>query len=330
MASIKEIRDRMRSINDTLKITNAMYLISSNKVRKARRMLQETEPFFLRVSDMLDLIMRNLPPGTRDEFLDLGQFPPLEERRRSYLIITDDKGLAGAYNHNILKAADSEFKKCLTRPRIYAVGEVGRSHFQKRGLEIAGHFQYTVQSPTISRARDITNVLVDEYKKGNMDELVVIYTMMKRSIVSEVQVRTLLPLVVPSEVRTVLSIDPEDEAAMDSEEIRNLLANLEKSSFQMLPDPNAVLDNMVPSLLIGYVYGALVEAFCTVQNDRMLAMDAANKNATEMLKGLEKTYNRERQSRITREITEITSGARAKQKKQYEDEEEDEDLGFYE
>ncbi len=325
MASIKEIRDRMRSINDTLKITNAMYLISSNKVRKARRMLQETEPFFIRVSDMLDLIMRHLPPGTTDVFLDLGQFPPLEERRRSYLIITDDKGLAGAYNHNVLKAADAEFEKCRTTPRIYAVGEVGRSHFQKRGMEIAGHFQYTVQSPTISRARDITSVLVDEFLEGNMDELVVIYTMMKRGVLSEVQVRTLLPLSVPTDVKTVLSIDPEDRAAMDDEDIRNLLENLEKESFQMLPNPNAVLDNMVPSLLIGYVYGALVEAFCTVQNDRMLAMDAANKNATDMLKRLEMTYNRERQSRITQEITEISSGARAKRKKMYEDEDENED-----
>ncbi len=78
MASVKEIRDRMKSINDTLKITNAMYLISSNKVRKARRMLAETEPFFLRVQDMMDLIMRHLPPGTQDIFLDLGKSPKLE------------------------------------------------------------------------------------------------------------------------------------------------------------------------------------------------------------------------------------------------------------
>ena len=133
MASVKEIRDRMKSINDTLKITNAMYLISSNKVRKARRMLAETEPFFLRVQDMLELIMRHLPPGTQDIFLDLGQVPPMEDRRRCYLIITDDKGLAGAYNHNVMKAADAEFEKSHIDPRIYAVGEVGRQHFAKLG-----------------------------------------------------------------------------------------------------------------------------------------------------------------------------------------------------
>lgn len=323
MASVKEIRDRMKSINDTLKITNAMYLISSNKVRKARRMLAETEPFFLRVQDMLELIMRHLPPGTQDIFLDLGQVPPIEQRRRSYLIITDDKGLAGAYNHNILKAADAEFEKSHIDPRVYAVGEVGRQHFQKLGYEIAGQFQYTVQSPTISRARDITNVLVDEYLAGEMDELVVVYTMMKRGTISEVQVRTLLPLTVPDEIATLLNADPEDYAAREDETLRSLLETLEKEEFQLLPNPNAVLDNMVPSLLIGYVYGALVEAFCTVQNDRMMAMDAANKNASEMLKNLEMSYNRERQSQITQEITEIVSGARANQKKHEDDEEED-------
>lgn len=323
MASVKEIRDRMKSINDTLKITNAMYLISSNKVRKARRMLAETEPFFLRVQDMLELIMRHLPPGTQDIFLDLGQVPPMEERRRSYLVITDDKGLAGAYNHNILKAADAEFEKSHIDPRVYAVGEVGRQHFQKLGYEIAGEFQYTVQSPTISRARDITNVLVDEYLAGEMDELVIVYTMMKRGTLSEVQVRTLLPLTVPEDVMTVLSIDPDDNAVRDDANIRSLLEALEKEEFQLLPNPNAVLDNMVPSLLIGYVYGALVEAFCTVQNDRMMAMDAANKNASEMLKTLETSYNRERQSQITSEITEIVSGARANQKKRNDEEDED-------
>ena len=324
MASVKEIRDRMKSINDTLKITNAMYLISSNKVRKARRMLAETEPFFIRVQEMLDVIMNHLPPGTRDEFLDLGQVPPMEKRKRCYLVITDDKGLAGAYNHNVLKAANAEFSKSSLEPRIYAVGEVGRSHFLKAGFSLAGNFRYTVQSPTISRARDIAGVLVDDYLDNQIDELVVVYTMMKKGTMSEVQVRTLLPLSVPEDVKTVLNVDVDDVAARDDENVRGLLEKLEKEEFQMLPDPNSVLDNMVPSLLIGYIYGALVEAFCTVQNDRMLAMDAANKNASAMLKELETRYNRERQSKITQEITEITSGARANRKKEEDEEEADE------
>ena len=325
MASEKEIRDRMKSINDTLKITNAMYLISSNKVRKARRMLAETEPFFLRVQDMLDVIITHLPPGTSDAFLDLGQVPPMEERKRCYLVITDDKGLAGAYNHNVLKAAEAEIEKSRQDPRIYAVGEVGRSHFQKAGYELAGNFRYTVQSPNISRARDITAVLVDDYLQNEIDELVVVYTMMRRGTISEVEVRTLLPLTVPEVVKTVLNADAEDEAIKQDEEVKALLESQEKEEFQMLPNPVAVLDNMVPNLLIGYVYGALVEAFCTVQNDRMLAMDAANKNASEMLRDLGMRYNRERQSRITQEITEITSGARAGRRNHDDDEDEDEE-----
>lgn len=324
MANVKEIKDRMRSINDTKKITSAMYLISSNKVRRARKMLEETEPYFIKIQQQLDLIMSHLPPGTEDKFLDLGQLKEIKDRKRGFLIITDDKGLAGAYNHNILKACEEEFKKSSQPPRIYAVGEVGRSHFKKMGYEIAAEFQYTVQNPTISRAREIAMVLVDDYLEGKIEELVIVYTMLLHHTLSKVSKTTLLPLSVPDDVRTVIEINPYDIAAQDDEEVRALLDQLEKSQLKMLPNPVAVLDNTVPSLLIGYVYSALVEAYCTVQNDRMLAMDAANKNANDMIKNLSILYNRQRQAQITQEITEIVSGARAHKKDDEEDEYSDE------
>lgn len=324
MANVKEIRDRMRSINDTKKITSAMYLISSNKVRKARKMLEETEPYFIKIQEQLDLIMSHLPPGTEDKFLDIGEKKDIKDRKRGFLIITDDKGLAGAYNHNILKACEEEFKKSDQPPRIYAVGEVGRSHFKKQGYEIAAEFQYTVQNPTISRARDITTVLVDDFLEGKIDELLIVYTMLLHHTLSKVSKNTLLPLSVPDDVRTVIAINPYDINTYEDDEVRELLDKLEKSQLKMLPDPVAVLDNTVPSLLIGYVYSALVEAYCTVQNDRMLAMDAANKNANDMIKDLSILYNRQRQAQITQEITEIVSGARAHKKDDDEDEFEDE------
>ncbi len=316
MANVKEIRDRIKSINDTKKITNAMYLISSNKMRKARKMLEETEPFFFRVQEMMQRVMRHLPPGTKDRFLDLGQMPKMRQRRRTYLVITDDKGLAGAYNHNIMKAAEAEFEKSEIPPRIFAVGEVGRQHFEKSRYELTGQFRYTIQNPTISRARDITSVLVQEYLDGKMDELVAIYTMMKNSTLSEVQVKTLLPLSVPDDIlRHIRKSDkgenadalPDNAATQEISDTQGISSR----EFLMLPDPVTVLDHIIPSSIIGFVYGALVEAFCTVQNDRMMAMDSANKNAADMLRELGMRYNRERQSMITQEITEIVSGARA-------------------
>jgi F-type H+-transporting ATPase subunit gamma len=296
MATIKEIQDRIKSVNDTMKITNAMYMISSNKLRKARKQLEQTEPYFFSAQAMMDRVIRHLPPDSDDIFLDHVQDKKSEDLRRGYLVITGDKGLAGAYNHNVLKLAEDHIKNDGKEWKLYVIGEMGRQYFAHRDIPIAEHFHYTAQNPTLSRARWITSILLDAYKADELDEINIIYTSMKNSIVSETVYHRLLPI-------------DRGKTTMDLSKLSGI--NIKNEEFQMLPSPEAVLDNIVPSLTCAYVYGAMVEAFCSEQNSRMMAMDTANDNAKEMIHDLNMQYNRQRQAKITQEITEIAAGAKA-------------------
>ena len=296
MANIKEIRDRIGSIRDTMKITNAMYMISSNKLRKARKMLADTEPYFYALQAMIARVSRHIPDDVDDIFLRTTDDIPFKARAKGYLILTSDKGLAGAFNHNVVRAAEQHIRENnqLMNYKLYVVGEFGRHYFTSLGLKIEGNFRYTAQNPTLDRSRDITAIILDDYEKGNIDEVYVVYTSMKNSITSEVKLEKILPLDIIENARN-----------------RYRIIDAYNEEFIFDPSPKAILDNIVPNFLNGFIYGALVETFCSEQNSRMMAMDNANKNATSMIGELTKQYNRQRQAAITQEITEVASGAKA-------------------
>ena len=293
MANIKEIRDRINSVNDTRKITNAMYLISSTKLRKAKKMLNDTEPFFFSTQAMISRVVRHLPEGVENIFLESRLDIPEQDRRRGYIIFTDDKGLAGAYNHNVIKLAEEHIQKDGSKWKLFVIGEVGRFHFLSKNMDIEESFMFTSQNPTLHRARKIAAEILDYYYRREIDEFYCIYTTVHGNV-CETRFEKLLPL----EIITDIQREKATPGTMLEE-------------FLMEPSPSAILDNIVPNYVTGYIYGALVEAFCSVQSSRMMAMDSANKNAAKMLDALQRTYNRQRQAMITQEITEVASGAKA-------------------
>ena len=293
MANIKEIRDRIESVGDTMKITNAMYLISSTKLRKARKMLTDTEPFFFSTKAMIERVVSHLPEGTKNIFLETRKDIPESERKRGYIIFTDDKGLAGAYNHNVLKLAEEHIHGDGDKWKLFVIGELGRYHFTSRNMDIEESFMFTSQNPTLHRARKIAAEILEYYYDRKIDEFYVIYTTMKGAT-CEARFEKLLPLDFIEEIR------------METPHPGIML-----EEFLMEPSPSAILDNIVPNYVTGFIYGALVEAFCSVQSSRMQAMDNANKNAEKMISELKKSYNRQRQAQITQEITEVVSGAKA-------------------
>lgn len=293
MANIKEIRDRIESVGDTMKITNAMYLISSTKLRKARKMLTDTEPFFFSTKAMIERVVSHLPEGTKNIFLETRKDIPESERKRGYIIFTDDKGLAGAYNHNVLKLAEEHIHGDGDKWKLFVIGELGRYHFTSRNMDIEESFMFTSQNPTLHRARKIAAEILEYYYDRKIDEFYVIYTTM-RGATCEARFEKLLPLDFIEEIRK--------EAPPPG---------IMLEEFLMEPSPSAIMDNIVPNYVTGFIYGALVEAFCSVQNSRMQAMDNANKNAEKMIAELKKSYNRQRQAQITQEITEVVSGAKA-------------------
>lgn len=293
MANIKEIRDRIESVGDTMKITNAMYLISSTKLRKARKMLTDTEPFFFSTKAMIERVVSHLPEGTKNIFLETRKDIPESERKRGYIIFTDDKGLAGAYNHNVLKLAEEHIHGDGDKWKLFVIGELGRYHFTSRNMDIEESFMFTSQNPTLHRARKIAAEILEYYYDRKIDEFYVIYTTMKGAT-CEARFEKLLPLDFIEEIR--MEAPP---------------PGIMLEEFLMEPSPSAILDNIVPNYVTGFIYGALVEAFCSVQSSRMQAMDNANKNAEKMISELKKSYNRQRQAQITQEITEVVSGAKA-------------------
>ena len=290
MASTKEIRTRMKSVEQTLKITNAMYLIASSNLRKAKSQLEQAKPYFTRIdSTIADILHRS--PQLEHPFLDRRPEVPPEQRKVGYLVLSGDKGLAGAYNHNVLKLAEQRVREA-ANPKLFVAGLVGRAYFQERSIPFEEGFSYVVQNPTMTRARDISDEMVQRFLEGELDEVHILYTEMVSALRLEVRERTLLPL-----VRENFSWEPPKGGPV-------------LPPVTYLPSPEAVLDAIVPSGYVrGMVFGALVESFSSEQSARMTAMESASDNARDMLKKLSLTYNRARQAAITQEITEIAGGA---------------------
>ena len=289
MAGAKEIRTRMKSVEQTLKITNAMYLISSANLRKAKEKLGQAAPYFIKVyTTISDILHRS--PQLDNVFFDQRPGVPAERRRVGFVVVSGDKGLAGAYNHNVLKLAEERIRAAAC-PQVFVAGLVGRAYFQERGIPICPEFEYVVQNPNMHRARSMGDELVQRFLDRQLDEIHLLYTEMVSPLQLEVRERTLLPLSPEN-----FPWEPPGEKTVPT--------------VTYIPSPNAVLSHIVPGYIRGMLFGALVEAFCAEQNARMTAMETASDNAREMLKELSLTYNRARQAAITQEITEIAGGAR--------------------
>ena len=289
MAGMKEVRDHIKSVEETLKITNAMYLIASSSLRKARKQLEDTLPYFEKISSTISDILHH-SPDIHHAYVD--QRAAKAGRQVGYIVITGDKGLAGAYNHNVLKLAEESM--CAQRaPTLFVIGQMGRAYFSGKEIPIDGEFLYTAQDPTMARAREIGNTFVDLFLNGQLDEVWIVYTKMVNPLRLEPVCTKLLPL----------ERDLFPWQRRPSEHYTNTVA--------YLPSESVVLDQIVPGYLKGMIFGALVESYCSEQNARMTAMDSATDNAKKLLKDLNLTYNRARQSAITQEISEIVGGAAA-------------------
>lgn len=296
MSGTKEIKNRIKSVKDTQKITNAMYLIASTKLRKAKSDLDKTRPYFNAAKAEIKRIFRI------SEEIENKYFYPITGEHDlpgsyGYLVITADKGLAGAYNQNVIKEA-LKLMRQHENPKLFVVGEFGRHYFTAHNIPIEQSFLYTAQSPTIHRAREISAILLDLFDKQKLSKIFVIYTDMQGAVNSQTCSARLLPF----HRAQFISPDIKEEKL--------------KIPFEFQPSMEKVLDNIVPSYVTGFIYSALIDSFCSEQNARMNAMDSANRNAQELLDELSLQYNHIRQSAITQEITEVSSGAKSMRNKE--------------
>ena len=291
MADSKAIANRIKSVQDTRKITNAMYLISSTKLRKARRSLEETRPFFRALRSEITRIVEHT--GIRDS----KYFVHEDNDSRSpgtcgILVLTADKGLAGAYNQNVIKETLRLLEE-YPDYRLFVVGEYGRHYFSSHHIPFDEPFDFTDIEPTLSLARMIAGYIMERYDRGELTQLHVIYTHFKNAMSSEVQNWRMLPF----------------ETSHFSRD--NMTEPYETIEYEYFPSPAEVLQKCIPVYCIGLIYSALVYSFCCEQNDRMMAMDSANQNADKLIKELSLKYNHLRQNGITQEITEISASVKA-------------------
>ncbi len=308
MANMKEIQDRRRSIQDTMKITNAMYMISSSKMKKAQKVLKDTEPYFYAMQDAISRILRHAPEVDHMYFAPEGASAKKEKDKNiGYIVITGDKGMAGAYNHNVIKIAEEKLQR-EGNVTLFVLGELGRHYFARKKVNVDTSVRYTVQHPTIHRARSITTKMLELYLSGQLDEVHIIYTVMESAVSMEAKSWQLLPL--KKEGFRKKYID------LSNKELAKELLTVHQEVITMSPSAEAVLEAVVPQYLIGTIYGCLVESYCSEHNSRMIAMESSTKSAKEMLNNLSIMYNRARQAAITQEITEVIGGAKAQKRKQ--------------
>ena len=295
MANTREIKKRINSVKDTQKITNAMYLIASTKLQKAKRELDQTRPYFAALRSEIKRIFRTVET-VESKYFYPADGGPEPDGTYAVLVITADKGLAGAYNQNVLKEA----QRLLTEhpdTKLFVVGEYGRHYFAQQHISIERSFLYTAQNPTMQRAREISSLLLGLFEEGAVDKIFVVYTDFKSGLAAEAVSTRLLPFhrahfMSPAKVEKEVS-----------------------APFEFVPSVAEVLNNVMSSYVTGFIYSALVDSFCSEQNARMTAMKAASTNAGELIDKLSIQYNHVRQGAITQQITEISAGVRSVRKK---------------
>lgn len=287
MSNIKETKTRINTVKETRKITNAMYVIASMKMRKMKEAFYKTKPYFDAIQTEVKRIFRTIDESDHNYFGNLKSTD--KTKTDGYLIITADKGLAGPYNLNVINETLNRINNS-NNYKLFVVGEYGRKYFETHNVTIEKNFLYTAQNPTFERAKNIVNELLNLYNKGELNNIEIIYTDMKSGMNEDVKCTKLLPL--------------------DKKEMQDCRLE-EEVHFEFQPSILTVLETIIPSYLTGFVYSALVDSFCCEQIARMIAMDSANKNADKIIYDLTLQYNRLRQGSITQEITEISAGAKS-------------------
>ena len=285
MANAREIKLRIKGINETKKITKAMKLISASKLKKAKQMHEATMPFFRRVQDIMTDILAHLPDI---ESVYFDKRPNKQNKKSGYIVVASDKGLNGGYNHNIIKLAHNVINK--EKSIVFPIGNVVINQMIKDEYDVRTEFGYKGEINDIAVSQSVADFLIDLYKSGEIDELYLIFTEMESALSLKPRIMKLLPL----EKTDVINPERETDKFM---------------KLSLEPTPEEVFDVLASKFVKGILYSGLIESYVSEHSARMNAMDNATSNAEKIVKKLTLNYNRARQAAITQEISEIVGGA---------------------
>jgi F-type H+-transporting ATPase subunit gamma len=283
MASLRDIKSRITSTKKTSQITKAMEMVSAAKWNRGVMNAKAFVPYMEKIQE----VTASIAMGSKD-----ANHPMLTSRpvkKTGYLVITSDRGLAGAYNSNVLRQVYQTIQnrhKSNDEFAIIAIGRVGRDFFLSRGMNVVLDIVGIADQPSFSEIQDIASNTVGMFSDGTFDELYIYYSHYISAISQEVEEKKLLPLT-------------------------NITASTKLTSYEFEPNAEEILEVLLPQYAESLIYGALLDSKASEHAARMTAMRNATDNAKELINSLSLSYNRARQAAITQEITEIVGGAAA-------------------
>ena len=293
MPAITDIKYHIRSVKQTRQITNALYLISASRMRRAVKRIEQNRAYFTRAAETMRDILAHSSDMPRHPYMErrtsdreLRLTPP----NTAYLVIAGNKGLAGSYNNDVLSLAEKSFKSGNVK-KIFAVGDTAANTLKKHGFEVDERFVHMADAPGIQQARRLVSEITSLYDAGEIDEFHLVYTRFYNALHRKPVDTVSLPVKLSTFLEECKEPLPEScEVLYD-------------------PSPFEVMSALVPQLLVGYVYGALVHSSASENSARMTAMENATNSADEMIQTLTLKYNGLRQLNITNELSEIVGGS---------------------
>ena len=303
MANLRDIRSRIDSVENTKQVTRAMKMVAAAKLRRAQEQIFEARPYAYKIAELTNHLKQELDP-TAHPFFEA----PDEATGALVIVITADRGLCGSFNSDVIKKAEHLIETSYAREEendelfLLCVGEKGHKHFQKRGYRLVGDYQGIFDDLTFDVAQQVVQDAVEGFERGLWGEVKLVYNEFKNTIVQNQIAEPLLPI--PEERF-------ETPVMQEETDTFQLPDKGQAIDYIFEPDARGLLDELVPRFLYYQMWRALLESNAAEQGARMVAMDNATENAEELIEDLTLEYNRARQSAITRELLEITSGAEA-------------------
>jgi F-type H+-transporting ATPase subunit gamma len=287
-AKLRLVRRRMKTVQSTMKITRAMELIAASRILKAQGRVESSRPYAERLTAAMEDVARQTGSLVH---------PLLEERTDPHaagvLVVTSDRGLAGAYNSNVLRRAERVLQGVRSRglePVLYVVGRKGQSYFRFRGTAMKETWSGVSEVPPYEAAVEIGRRLIADFADGAIDELHAAYTDFRSAFTLRATDKRFLP------------IAPEEVSGTPGEP---------RADYIFEPEPSEILGELLPQYVITKVYAAMLESAAAESAARRRAMKAATDNAEDLIKVLSRVANQARQAEITTEISEIVGGAEA-------------------
>ena len=303
MESTRDIKGRIKSVTNIQQITKAMKMVAAARLRKAEEKANGSRPYAEKIGELLRRAS-SVTPGFTSPLFRTG-----EVKKVGYLVICGDKGLAGAYNSNVMKRTLQEISgKDRSAYALYVCGKQAKNYLKFRGYDPdTYHFGFS-DKPSAQDSIDLSKEMVEYFTKEEVDEVYIIYNKLITALRQQVRVDRLLPIEAPAEGKTE---EAAKAAASEWEKERQDFLRIEEDPYIFLPDAAAVLSKLLPEYIQVQVYNAMLQSAASELGSRMAAMSAATDNATERIADLNLTYNKARQAQVTNEISEIVGGAAA-------------------